>query len=213
MDRGITVWKYKKGKSRWILHNGEGREGGCVVVEARKSDWSSELARKLHQATNESQTGAEHVMQSKGNTACWERKRGGVKRGGGRWAKKGGVHTCTCASARTCTRTRETQSGMGNFLKLCKRSQITMESEVIIHDGREKKKTVSVTRSALANQWAELPAQSLYFTWFCLKKENKKPFLYRGERSQRASAKCTLSTQRWNSSHCRTRSPRTCFRW
>lgn len=29
----------------------------------------SELARKLHQPTNESQTGAEHVMQSRSNTA------------------------------------------------------------------------------------------------------------------------------------------------
>lgn len=28
----------------------------------------SELARKLHQPTNESQTGAEHVMQSRSNT-------------------------------------------------------------------------------------------------------------------------------------------------
>lgn len=49
----------------------------CVWrVGDRKSDWFSELARKLHQPTNESQTRAEHVMQSRSNTA----QRGGKKR-------------------------------------------------------------------------------------------------------------------------------------
>lgn len=41
----------------------------CGKVGARNSDWFSELARKLHQPSNESQTEAEHVMQSGGNSA------------------------------------------------------------------------------------------------------------------------------------------------
>lgn len=58
----------------------EGRGCVCGKVGARKSDWSSELARKLHQPTNESQTGAEHVMQSKGNTAREGRREGGGRK-------------------------------------------------------------------------------------------------------------------------------------
>lgn len=55
----------------------------CGNMGARKSDWFSELARKLHQPTNESQTGAEHVMQSRGNTA-----RGGRRKKRERLAKE-----------------------------------------------------------------------------------------------------------------------------
>lgn len=46
----------------------------CGKVGARNSDWFLLPARKLHQPTNESQTGAEHVMQSRGNTARGRRK-------------------------------------------------------------------------------------------------------------------------------------------
>lgn len=38
-------------------------------------------ARKLHQPTNESQTRAEHVMQSRGNTARGRKRK--EKKGGG----------------------------------------------------------------------------------------------------------------------------------
>lgn len=49
----------------------------------------SALARKLHQPTNESQTGAEHVMQSRSNTA----HEGGGKKDG----QRSDPGTCTAA--------------------------------------------------------------------------------------------------------------------
>lgn len=68
----------KKRLGEYYGHKG----GGCGGVKGVRKRWGlesltgfSELARKLHQPTNETQTGAEHVMQSKGNTACGGRRK------------------------------------------------------------------------------------------------------------------------------------------
>lgn len=65
----------QSGKRKGLVTIMSNDDGGCGCVKGIWKGWGiesltgiSELARKLHQPTNESQTGAEHVMQSRSNT-------------------------------------------------------------------------------------------------------------------------------------------------
>lgn len=65
----------QSGKRKGLVTIMSNDDGGCGCVKGIWKGWGiesltgiSELARKLHQPANESQTGAAHVMQSRSNT-------------------------------------------------------------------------------------------------------------------------------------------------